>query len=178
MDTLQNLLIEKCSELGLKAYPLEVKNIPVENRIRLKCSYGCPDYGKSLSCPPHVMEVDEFRKILNEYNKALLLIDEHKISPECYPLNNWSCLSKKSFHKMIEIEHLAFHQGFIFSLLMRPGPCNECDTCNEKCKKPQLCRFPPEAVGINIAKTLDDMDRKLAFCEDSVTKCIGILLIE
>ena len=70
MNTIQNLLIEKASELGLSAYPLEITDILVENRIRLKCIYGCRDYGQSLSCPPHVMDVDIFRKILNEYGQA------------------------------------------------------------------------------------------------------------
>jgi predicted metal-binding protein len=49
-------LIEKASEMELKAFFVDAKDIPIENRIvALKCAYGCNDYGKSLSCPPHVM---------------------------------------------------------------------------------------------------------------------------
>src|SRR5674476_514937 len=47
-------LVEKASEMGLKAYFLDAKNIPIENRTALKCAYGCKGYGTRLSCPPYV----------------------------------------------------------------------------------------------------------------------------
>ena len=36
-------LVEKVSEIGLKSYFLDAKNIPIENRTALKCAYGCKD---------------------------------------------------------------------------------------------------------------------------------------
>ena len=73
-------LVEKASEMGLKAYFMSVEDIPVENRIALKCAYGCKSYGKRLSCPPHIMSVEEFRKVIREYSSALLLVDERDTS--------------------------------------------------------------------------------------------------
>lgn len=172
-------LIEKASELGIKAYFLKAEDVPVENRIALKCAYGCRGYGKRLSCPPHVMSVDEFRKVIGEYKSALLLVDEYDTSGIQDVLEAWSGLRKDSFHKMYELEQEAFREGFTFAHLLRPGSCNECETCNlEKCVKPEMRRFAPEAVGINIQKAMEEAGLLLEFCRPEKTSCIGILLLE
>ena len=58
------IILDKTEELGLEAYLLDASEIDVENRARLKCAYGCRGYGKRLSCPPHIIFIDEFRKML------------------------------------------------------------------------------------------------------------------
>jgi predicted metal-binding protein len=172
-------LVEKASELGIKAYFLKAEDIPVENRIALKCAYGCRGYGNRLSCPPYVMSVDEFRKVIGEYKSALLLVDEYDTSGVQDVLEAWSGLRKDSFHKMYELEQEAFRRGFTFAHLLRPGSCNECETCNlEKCVKPETRRFAPEAVGINIQKAMEEAGLMLEFCKPEKTSCIGILLLE
>jgi predicted metal-binding protein len=172
-------LVEKASEMGLKAYFMSVKDIPVENRIALKCAYGCKSYGKRLSCPPHIMSVEEFRKVLGEYSSALLLVDERDTSRVQDVLEAWTEIRKDSFHNMYELEQEAFREGFTFAHLLRPGSCNECDICNlEMCVKPQMRRFAPEAVGINLQKAMEEAGLVLEFCKPEKTVCIGILLLE
>lgn len=172
-------LIEKASEIGIKAYFLKAEDVPVENRIALKCAYGCRGYGKRLSCPPYVMSVEEFRKVIEEYKSALLLVDEYDTSGIQDILEAWSELRKDSFHKMFELEQEAFREGFTFAHLLRPGSCNECEICNlEKCVKPEMRRFAPEAVGINIQKAMEEAGLTLEFCKPQKTSCIGILLLE
>lgn len=172
-------IIEKASGLGLKAYLVDAEDIPVENRIALKCAYGCRGYGKRLSCPPNVMLVEEFRKIIEEYNSVLLLVDERETSQVSDILESWGEIRKDSFHKMLELEHEAFREGFIFAHLLRPGSCNECDVCNLKeCIKPELRRFAPEAVGINLQKAMENAGLILEFCKPEKTVCVGVLLLE
>ncbi len=172
-------LIEKASEMGLKTYLLDAKGIPIENRIALKCAYGCKSYGKRLSCPPHVMSVDEFRKVIEEYSSALLIVDECNTTEINDVLEAWGELRKDSFHKMFELEQEAFREGFTFAHLLRPGSCNECEICNlEKCVKPEMRRFAPEAVGINLQKTMENAGFVLEFCKPEKTVCVGILLLE
>ncbi|WP_292387416.1 DUF2284 domain-containing protein [Methanosarcina sp. UBA5] len=172
-------LIETASEMGLKAYLLDAGDISVENRIALKCAYGCRGYGKRLSCPPNIMSVEEFRKIIEEYNSALLLVDERDTSQVSDILEAWGEIRKDSFHKMLELEQEAFREGFTFAHLLRPGSCNECDVCNlEMCIKPELRRFAPEAVGINLQKAMEKAGLVLEFCKPEKTVCVGILLLE
>lgn len=172
-------LVKKASEMGIKAYFLKAEDVPVENRIALKCAYGCKSYGKRLSCPPHVMSVDEFRKVIREYKSALLLVEECDMSGIQDIFEAWSGFRKDSFHKMFELEQEAFREGFTFAHLLRPGSCNECETCNlEKCVKPEMRRFAPEAVGINVQKVMEEAGILLEFCKPEKTSCIGILLLE
>ena len=172
-------LIKKAEEMGLKAYFLNAEKIPIENRIALKCAYGCKGYGKRLSCPPYVMSVDEFRKVMGEYNNALLLVDDCDTSGVSDILEAWGDIRKNSFHKMYELEQEAFREGFTFAHLLRPGSCNECETCNlEKCINPETRRFAPEAVGINLHKTMENAGLTLEFCNPQKISCIGILLLE
>lgn len=172
-------LVEKASGMGLKAYFVDAGDIPVENRIALKCAYGCRGYGKRLSCPPNVMSVEDFRKIIAEYSSALLLVDERDTSQIPDILEAWGEIRKDSFHKMLELEYEAFREGFTFAHLLRPGSCNECEICNlERCIKPELRRFAPEAVGINLQKAMENAGLTLEFCNPEKTACVGILLLE
>ncbi len=171
--------IKKASEMGLKAYFLDVREIPIENRTSLKCAYGCKSYGKRLSCPPYITSIDEFRKIIAEYTSALLLVDEHVSIGVNDLFEAWSKFQNDSFHKMFELEQEAFRSGFTFAHLLRPGPCNECKVCNlQNCIKPEMRRFPPEAVGINLHKTMEDSGLVLEFCKPDKISCIGLLLLE
>jgi predicted metal-binding protein len=178
MRTEAQSLLNKAEELGLSAYMLDASDIDVENRARLKCAYGCRGYGKRLSCPPHIISIDEFRKILSEYSSAILLIEEHDTSAEDDIFKAWSRLRKGSFHKMLELEHMAFRHGFVYAQLLRPGACNECDICGDLCNKPEIRRFPPEAVGINLSKLMEKTGIEIEYCNFSRVKCIGILLLE
>ena len=174
-----NDLLEKASEMGLQAYSLDTKSIPIEYRTSLKCAYGCKSYGTRLSCPPHIMSIDEFRKVIAEYTSALLLVDEHDTSGVPDILEAWSKFLKSSFHKMFELEQTAFREGFTFAHLLRPGPCNECEVCNlQNCVKPEMRRFAPEAVGINLQKAMENSVLVLEFCKPGKTSCVGILLLE
>lgn len=171
-------VIDRAEKLGLEAYMLDASDIPVEDRGRLKCAYGCRGYGKRLSCPPHTISTDEFRHILQEYSTAILLIEEFDMSDEEDILKAWSRLRKPSFHKMLGLEYEAFRKGFTYAQLLRPGACNECDTCEDKCIKPEVRRFPPEAVGINLMKLTQKLGLDLRFCDTKHIKCVGILLLE
>jgi predicted metal-binding protein len=70
------------------------------------------------------MSIDEFRKVIVEYNSALFLVDEHDTA-EIFDIQEaWSGLCKDAFYKMFKLEQKAFREGFTFAHLLRPGPCN------------------------------------------------------
>jgi predicted metal-binding protein len=55
-----------------KAFPASY--VEVDERVRLKCQIPlCPHYGRSLTCPPNVPTVEEFRKALRRYRKAVMV---------------------------------------------------------------------------------------------------------
>ena len=53
--------------------PIDPNDVVVGNWVRLKCQYGCPSYGKKLSCPPYSPTPEDTRKVLEEYSKAYLI---------------------------------------------------------------------------------------------------------
>ncbi|MEZ5335240.1 MAG: DUF2284 domain-containing protein [Methanolobus sp.] len=57
-------------------------------------------------------------------------------------------------------------------------PAMSVHTCGDTCKKPDMRRFPPEAVGINLSFLLEDKGIKMEYCNFNSVKCIGILLLE
>ncbi len=67
----------------LDAKVIHSDRVIVEDRVRLKCMVGCPNYGKNLKCPLYTPSIEEFRKILNEYSYALVVkIKSPEISDE------------------------------------------------------------------------------------------------
>lgn len=60
-------LEEKAKELGASNVRLiQAADIVVEDRTVLKCIFGCNGYGSRV-CPPFVPAVDEFKKMLADY---------------------------------------------------------------------------------------------------------------
>jgi predicted metal-binding protein len=41
--------------------------------VRWKCLYGCPVAGRCLTCPPHSPTPQETRRLLDAYERVLLL---------------------------------------------------------------------------------------------------------
>ncbi|CAH2214273.1 DUF2284 domain-containing protein [Tepidibacter aestuarii] len=173
-----NDIVDFSNSHNIKAYTIEAKDIIVEERVYLKCAYGCKDFGKRLNCPPNCISIDKFKKILSEYDKALILLEEYKTSSKENMIDEWEDARRESFRKMIEIEKFAFNSGYTFAHLLRPGSCNECQICKEKCSKPSLRRFSPEAVGVNLDKTLKNVNIKIDYSGYSIINLIGILLVE
>ena len=46
--------------------------IVVAQWVRLKCTFGCANYGRNASCPPNVPAVAECRRFFDEYSRAVI----------------------------------------------------------------------------------------------------------
>ena len=67
-------LLEEARRLGaLEARIISSNKVVVEDRVLLKCRTGCDSYGKKFVCPPYTPTPDEFRKMLKEYRKVLIV---------------------------------------------------------------------------------------------------------
>ncbi|MEK7698880.1 MAG: DUF2284 domain-containing protein, partial [Planctomycetota bacterium] len=73
-DILSGKLIENSLKMGCeRGLVIPTETIVVRRWVQLKCKYGCEEYGKKLTCPPHSPSFDEMKEILREYDKALLI---------------------------------------------------------------------------------------------------------
>ncbi|SHG99446.1 DUF2284 domain-containing protein [Tepidibacter thalassicus] len=171
-------ILKLAKKKGFDVHFIKTKDIVVEYRVYLKCAYGCKDFGKRLNCPPHCISIDDFKKILNEYKEGIVLIEKNNINENEDIFKVWDSIKKKSFEKMLEIEKAAFDGGYNFAHLLRPGSCNECELCSEECLKPHRRRFSPEAVGVNLTKTLQNINIDLDYNDYKTINLVGILLLD
>ena len=51
---------------------IDTSTIVIEPWTRLKCQFGCPNYGKTLVCPPYTPKAEEFIGMVNSYKTAIL----------------------------------------------------------------------------------------------------------
>ena len=136
-------LISKAVELGgKKAVIIPANTIVVSRWVQLKCQYGCPEYGKRLTCPPHSPSYERMKEILKEYGNGLLIHAD----------KSW--LVRYIVH---ELEKEAFKEGYYKAFGMGAGPCGLCGSCDvekEKCIRPDEARPSMEACGIDVYATV------------------------
>ena len=114
--------------------------------VRLRCQYGCSEYGQCLTCPPYSPTPEMTRKVLDEYQTAILLHGK-----EGRALRKIAC----------ELELEIFLAGYYKAFAFPCGPCWMCKTCGAvrrrggvaECKHPDLARPSMEAAGIDVYAT-------------------------
>ncbi|MDW8033532.1 MAG: DUF2284 domain-containing protein [Nitrososphaerota archaeon] len=120
---------------------IRASDIVVRDWVRLKCQYGCSEYGKRLTCPPYSPTPEQMRRVLSEYSSAILL----RFKPD------W-----ENVHNVIaKLEREAFLSGYYSAFGLASGPCPFCKRCNLKnCVHPELARPSMEACGIDVFATV------------------------
>jgi predicted metal-binding protein len=198
-------LLEEAKRLGA----LEVKiigsnKVAVEDRVLLKCKTGCDSYGKKFVCPPFTPTPDEFRRMLKEYHKVLIVkfpaeaeaeedvgrsLQKNQCSPTIPPnlrertnkfWDVWSGDKRRILLAMLDLEKAAFNRGYTLAISLTAGSCTLCAKCNMEatCTHPTMARYPEHALGVNVRKTLKRVGMSLKFPFEKSPEGIGILLIE
>jgi predicted metal-binding protein len=156
-----------------KAKAFSARKVVVDERVRLKCEIPlCPHYGTTLTCPPNVPTVEEFRTALRRYRTAVLVqtraplslamddfdkevvlkfLETHNASPvqkggepdEARRNLEDVKLQAVRLHKLVnEVEAQAVSLGFHYALGLIGGDCMLCP----KCAGPGTgCRRPYQA---------------------------------
>lgn len=115
--------------------------------VRLRCQYGCSEYGQCLTCPPYSPTPETTRKMLDEYSSAILL--------HC---DKWKLIRKIAQALELKVFLAGHYKAFAFLC----GPCDMCKNCavaRLKKGKPAACRHPDlarpsmEAAGIDVFAT-------------------------
>ena len=176
---------------------IDVKNIAVDKRVRLKCAVPqCQYYNRHLLCPPNLMPVDEFESILKLYRKALILQIEANVDSTdkskkhldfklCKELeaetgkNEWVI----KLHKLVNLmETYAFKQGFYLAAGLIGGQCHLCEECvlpqsGQPCRRPFEARPSMEAMGIDVWKTCQNVGLPLKLTSKDKVRWTGLVLL-
>ncbi len=134
-------LVEKAEELGATGVAfLPASEIVVAHWVRLKCQFGCCDYGRYRTCPPYTPDAEEMKKILAEYNQAMLIKA---------PGHN------EATAVVVRLLGWLYQQGEFKAFPMGSGRCRLCDECNlNRCRFPHMAYPSMEACSIDVFETV------------------------
>lgn len=156
-------ILAKAKELGaIDAAIVPSQKIVVAHWVRLKCMYGCNDYGKWRTCPPYTPDADLMKKILKEYSKVLLMTaSNHSSATELAVKMMFWMYSKGNFK--------AFPLG--------SGRCRLCEECDiNNCKHPELAYPSMEACSIDVFGTAQNAGLSLTASDGTPLHLCAVLL--
>ncbi|QPJ65995.1 MAG: DUF2284 domain-containing protein [Candidatus Nitrohelix vancouverensis] len=135
--------IREALDMGAsKSKIIDARSIVLGNWVKLQCQFGCENFGKMHTCPPHSPMADETSEILLDYQKAILLdADDDKNMNEI----------------VLSLETKLRSKGFYKAFALSAQPCDLCETCTVEthCKYPEKARPTLQACGINVQETMD-----------------------
>ncbi len=132
---------------------IDPKQIVVSQWVRMKCTFGCPEYGRGAACPPNTPSVAECERFFGEYADAVILHFEGLMkNPE--DRHAWSA---KINAKLVGLERAVFLAGWERAFLLFMDSCCFCQECagdRTTCKQPRLARPAPEAMAVDVYTTV------------------------
>ena len=176
---------------------IDAKDVVVDKRVRLKCSVPvCSSYGRNLMCPPNVMSVDEFAKVLSLYEKAILVqieTDTDSSDKSKRRLDSRLCEEldrstdsghwQRKLHRLVNsLETEAFKKGFYLAAALTGGECSLCAACvslksKSSCRHPFEARPSMEAMGIDVIKTCKKALTPVSLSSRRKVRWTGIVLL-
>jgi predicted metal-binding protein len=129
------------------------KDIIVSQWVRMKCMFGCDEYGRNAACPPNVPPVSECRQFFNEYNLAAIFHFEKK----CDKPEDRHAWTRAVNQELLKLERAIFLAGFQKAFLVSMDSCTMCADCSgvrEKCKNPKSARPTPEGLAVDVYSTV------------------------
>ena len=164
---------EKAMEMGIAgAKVIEPGSIATAEWVRMKCQFGCPGFGKRLTCPPHAPTPEFIRKVIDSYEKAILLHLRLEKKERSRGFNE----------TVVRLEVEIFLDGYYKAWSMGSGPCDLCKECNlsGSCKHGMEARPSMEACGIDVFKTARDngFPIEVLRTREEERNIYGVILVE
>ncbi len=177
-------LQDRARELGATATKLvDVAHIKTGAWTRMKCRYGCPNYGSNLCCPPYTPDYERMQKFLAEYRCGVLVeytMDVSGAGPESFVSADMK-MSNALLEILLCLERDAFLLNHYRSFALKAGRCRFSVECILKnCVNPLNERPTRAACGIDVFALANDNGFKMEVITGPVTqlKIYGLLLVE
>ena len=110
------------------------EKIIVSQWVRMKCMYGCGEYGNNACCPPNTPAVSECERFFKEYSDAVVFHFNTRVDkPE--ERHNWS---KGINIKLSKLEREVFVSGHERAFMLFMDSCSICSFSRVRCKQRRL----------------------------------------
>jgi predicted metal-binding protein len=164
---------ERALELGVEgAKEIDPRSVVTAEWVRMKCQFGCSGFGLSLCCPPRTPSPDTTRKVLDSYEKGILLHRSLRKGERSKMLNEI----------MVRLEIEIFLGGYYKAWSMGSGPCRLCKECDlaGSCRHGLEARPSMEACGIDVFKTARDngFHIEVVKTHDDERNAFALILVE
>ncbi|MGB6867163.1 MAG: DUF2284 domain-containing protein [Candidatus Aminicenantaceae bacterium] len=158
---------------------IDPKEFVVAQWVRMKCMFGCDEYGRTATCPPNVPSVSECERFFREYKDAVIFHFEKEVDKPEDRLD-WT---RELNLKLLELEREVFCSGYEKAFLLFLDSCNLCDGCpgvRAKCKEPEQARPTPESLAMDVFTTVRKVGYTINVLSDYDEKMnrFAFLLIE
>jgi predicted metal-binding protein len=137
---------KKAIQMGIdEAKMIDPGSVVTAEWVRMKCQFGCPNFGKGLCCPPCTPTPDLTRKVIDSYQKGILLHARFKKEEITTGFNE----------TIVRLEKEIFLDGYYKAWSMGTGACRICKICDPTgfCKHGFKARPSMEACGIDVYRT-------------------------
>lgn len=131
---------------------IDPKDIVVARWVRVKCIFGCADYGLG-TCPPNTPEVSECEKFFREYSSAILIRLSKFADKDHYP----SAWSREMTEKLLGAERKIFLLSYQKVFLLNQTCCSLCNDCpgtRSACRDKKKARPSPESFAVDVYQTV------------------------
>ncbi len=184
---ISNALIDELHKMGSKfgittVQSFSVEKLVIKDWVNLKCRYGCTSYGTNWSCPPATPKPNEARKIISEFETALLL-EGHRKCANFYRNNRRKREDAVRYWKgIVSTERFLFLKGYYKAFALVSSVCSLC----KQCTYPDACRFPQEkrptieSFSIDLIGTLHNLGAtsNVATSSQDAFNYYGLVLLE
>ncbi len=141
------------------------QNIVVSQWVRMKCLFGCEEYGSNACCPPNTPSVDECRGFFREYDEGVVFHFVKRVEkPE--ERHEWI---RSINEKLLSLEREVFLTGNPKTFLLFGGSCSMCKECPRErvaCNNKRSARPPPEAMAIDVFSTVTQLGYPIEVLRD------------
>jgi len=156
------------------------KDVVVAQWVRMKCIFGCHEYGRNATCPPNTPPISECERFFKEFKTGVVFHFGKKVeNPE--ERKEWG---KELNQKLLDLEREVFVSGQEKAFVMFMDSCafcgSECSGVREECKQPQKARPGMDAMGVDVYSTVHKLGYKVKVLKDHTETMnrYALLLIE
>ena len=159
----------------LELYTITNDKIVFEESVKLNCFY-CKNYDSNWTCPPRIPDLD-YKGILGECENIAIILYKTNVNKE-----NFETLRNRSTNivhtSLLSLEKFLWESNYPLAITFIGGSCKLCKNgCStDKCMNKGNSRIPVEALGINVVKTMKNINIDVVFPTDSSLMRCGMIL--
>lgn len=163
------------NEEDISILEIALDQIIFEDCVKLKCYY-CNNYNQKWSCPPRIPDVD-YKSVFKEYDNFALIIYISNLEKD-----NFEIIRKQSTLKihtlLLSLEKYLWDNNYPLALSFIGGSCKLCKNgcAIDKCRNKNLSRIPIEALGVNVIKTLKNINVDVVFPPNTKLLRCGLIM--